>query len=113
MLFKDAAFWVGFVGDIFLQLTDNPSYHLTGYFQRHGKFESVCIAGGMMYALASLFTLFARPTLVSSALYGAGLDELFRTTRIFPSLDGYYQIPRPWTLLWGAIPMMLAFLVSS
>lgn len=108
---------VGFLGDAALQIAvkqfrmGGPTgWGLAGYFKQHGAAESLFIAGGMMSAFYAIF-LYLIPleiNYVNLAIYGIILDFIFRKTRLFPSLDGYYKhLNYFWSGLWGIIPMLI------
>jgi hypothetical protein len=107
----------GFAGDFLLQqgvqmgLGGETGWGLKEYFAQHGATESLFIAGGMMSLFYSLYILSGLPiTYKNLALYGIVLDFLFRTFRIFKSLDGYYEYFNYfWSAVWGAIPLCLPF----
>jgi hypothetical protein len=109
----------GFVGDASLQVLSQfmggpTGWGLKEYFIQHGSIESLFIAGGMMTLFYVMyFNIFRLPrNLYYLALYGIILDLLFRTFRIFPSLDRYYKaLNYFWSAVWGAIPMVLPLLV--
>jgi len=68
------------------------------------------IAGGMLSFFYVIYMyLFQFPiTWLYVGLFGIVLDILFRFTRIFPSLDGYYHhVTYGWTAFWGFVPMVL------
>lgn len=112
---------VGSVGDAKLQLLVNMELlrsflpggdaGLKKYFAQHGSLESIFIAGGMIATFSAAYALIdPSMNLIGLAVYGAGLDVLFRCTHknIFPSLDDYYKKMNPInSAVWGAIPMML------
>ena len=46
------------------------------------------------------------------AIYGIVLDFIFRKLMIFPSLSGYYDsLNYFWSAVWGAIPLILPYLI--
>lgn len=106
---------VGSIGDIGLQtitkIQHEDKYGLRAYFMQHGSLESIFIAGGMIATFSAAYALIdPSMNLIGLAVYGAGLDVLFRCTHknIFPSLDDYYKKMNPInSAVWGAIPMML------
>jgi len=121
-------FLTGMVGDFLLQSLEGVSpngecWGLKPYFLRHGSIESVCIAGGMMTFFYIIFiscfqSLFEKSEeniyriIIYLGIYGIILDLLFREFRIFPTLDGYYAyLNYFWSAFWGAIPMILPFLI--
>jgi hypothetical protein len=106
------AFFVGFIGDLILQLiVKNTKYDwgLREYFKLHGSIEAMVIAGGMLTLFFILMVYSKVPiTYTNLAIYGVILDLLFRKLNIFPSLSGYYQSLNYFESgVWGAIPMML------
>tara|TARA_B110000285_G_C15131837_1_gene624119 strand:+ start:1068 stop:1427 length:360 start_codon:yes stop_codon:yes gene_type:complete len=119
MDYNQKAFIIGMIGDFFLQQIVN--YHpkgdfagLKSYFEIHGVFESLLIAGGMMYFFGILFDLTKQPkTFFNLAIYGTILDILFRQFRLFPSLDGYYNALTPFqSIIWAVIPINLPLLFN-
>jgi len=114
MNYNQKTFIIGMIGDLLLQQI--VKYHPNGdfaglksYFKIHGQFESLLIAGGMMYFFGILFDLLKQPkTFFNLAIYGTILDILFRQFRLFPSLDGYYNALTPFqSILWAIIPITL------
>ena len=114
MNYNKKAFIIGMIGDFLLQQI--VKYHpkgdfagLKSYFKIHGQFESLFIAGGMMYFFGMLFDLLKQPkTFFNLAIYSSILDILFRQFRLFPSLDGYYKALTPLqSIIWAIIPMSL------
>lgn len=108
---------VGFVGDALLQI-GSKSFSLGGptgwglkpYFKQHGTVESLFIAGGMMtiFYVIYLYLIPFQVNYVNLAIYGIILDFIFRKTRLFPSLDGYYKhLNYFWSGFWGAVPLMM------
>jgi len=114
MNYNQKAFIIGMIGDFLLQQI--VKYHPNGdfaglksYFKIHGSFESLLIAGGMMYFFGILFDLLKQPkTSFNLAIYGTILDILFREFRLFHSLDDYYKALTPLqSIIWAIIPMNL------
>ena len=105
----------GFIGDAILQITGIGNNGLASYFQQHGRAESLFIAGGMMTGFYSIFLLFKIPlTFLNLALFGVIIDLLFRKTRIFPSLDGYYEMLNyGWSAFWMALPMCIPLIIKK
>ena len=111
------AFLTGFIGDSLLQigssalhLGGSTSWGLRDYFAKHGRAESVCIAGGMMilFYLIYFYILCLQANYIYLAIYGIILDFIFRKTMIFPSLKGYYEyFDYFWSAVWGAIPLIM------
>ena len=110
----------GFVGDFILQVL-TKYFHMCGetgwglleYFSQHGQVESLFIACGMMTIFYVIFIkLGIKLNLVNLAVYGVVLDLVFRKLMIFPSLTGYYRSLNYFESgLWGAIPMILPYLL--
>ena len=115
------ALFVGFVGDLLLQimtkhgLGGSSGWGLKEYFVQHGFRESTFIAGGMLALFYVLYNITGLPfTILNMFLYGILLDLVFRLFRIFPSLDGYYKyLNYFWSALWGAIPMIIPLLIYN
>ena len=110
------SFIVGFIGDALLQLGSgaglggSTGWGLRNYFAKHGRAESVCIAGGMMifFYLVYFYVLCLPANYAILAIYGIILDFIFRKAMIFPSLKGYYEyFDYFWSAVWGAIPLMM------
>ena len=111
---------VGFVGDFLLQtgtklnLGGQTGWGLKDYFSQHGPIESLFIAGGMMtlFYVIYLYILKLKPNFLYLAIYGVILDFLFRKLNVFSSLKGYYNyFGYFWSAVWGAIPLILPYLV--
>jgi hypothetical protein len=107
---------IGFVGDALLQvgtklnLGGPTGWGLKPYFKQHGSVESLFIAGGMMtiFYVIYLYLLPFQVNYINLAIYGIVLDLIFRKTRLFPSLDGYYKhLNYFWSGFWGAVPLMM------
>jgi len=112
------SFMVGFVGDSILQFSVNNlgfNMGLKNYFIKHGRVESLFIAGGIVALALILYTVVLKLPLTYTNLfiYGIVLDFIFRLTRFFPSLDEYYDrlsIPET-AIIGGSIPVMLPLFV--
>jgi hypothetical protein len=114
--FKTKSFLVGFTGDVLLQTTvyyNGDFAGLKSYFDTHNPFESVFIAGGMMFGFAFAYELTGLPLeVIPLAIYGATLDIAFRNCRLFPSLENYYQTLNPiLSIFWGIVPMVLPLFI--
>ena len=120
----------GLVGDGLLQIITSAGaggptgWGLKPYFAQHGRPESLFIAIGIMtlfyvvfFALFNQFHRFNlrdgwKTIIVYLAIYGVVLDLVFRLTKVFASLEGYYAHLNYFeSALWGAIPMVLPFLI--
>lgn len=109
----------GILGDTLLQLGSanglgGPTgWGLKDYFTKHGRAESIFIAGGMMVIFYLIFIATGLPiNYILLAIYGILLDLLFREAMIFQSLDGYYAYFNYfWSAVWGAIPLIMPLLV--
>jgi len=115
LTYPEAAFCVGFSGDLALQVLVRLNLldsGLAGYFVRHGPFESACIAAGLMYIAAWVYVHQAgdEPREIGRPfVFGCVLDILFRLFRLMPTLDGYYAALTPFvSMVWGGIPMVMA-----
>jgi preprotein translocase subunit SecG len=112
---------VGLVGDATLQVLvangfgGSSGWGLKSYFEQHGRAEAMCVAAGMMAIFFVIYLVLKLPlTIPALALYGVLLDLIFRVTRLFPSLDGYYAHLNYFeSAIWGAIPMILPLLVAK
>jgi hypothetical protein len=108
----------GIIGDSMLQLGSakglggQTGWGLNDYFKKHGRAESIFIAGGMMVIFYLIFIAINLPiNFFLLAIYGVLLDLLFREAMIFKSLDGYYAYFNYfWSAVWGAIPLMMPLL---
>ncbi len=114
MNYNQKAFIVGFIGDAILQTItyirgEKDFAGLKSYFKQHGIFESLIIAGGMMYLFGILLDFMKiKKTYINLAIYATILDILFRYLRLFPSLDNYYKALNPiLSIVWAIIPMFL------
>ena len=105
----------GFFGDAVLQITRLGSKGLDSYFRQHGRAESLFIASGMMSLFYSIFLILKIPlTFINLALFGVAVDLLFRQTRLFPSLDGYYEMMGYGaSAFWMAFPMCIPYALSQ
>jgi hypothetical protein len=110
----------GFFGDAFLQILARQgigkcgSWGLKPYFKQHGTAESLFIAGGMMGLFYTLYAITGLPFEIHwLSLYAVLIDFLFRYTRLFPSLDKYYQCQSIWrtTTIGGIVPMLIPFII--
>lgn len=114
------SFFIGFFGDALLQLI--VRYYtqkgrnfagLHGYFAQHGVFESLCIAGGIMFLATFVFMKLKIPiNMINLFIYGGLLDVLWRQLNLMPSLKNtYYATLNPVeSFIWGGIPMLLILL---
>lgn len=113
----------GFIGDALLQLSSKypaisgpTAWGLNPYFSQHGSMESLFVAGGMMTLFYVIYIdiLNLKVTYLGLIIYGIILDYLFRKTMLFPSLKMYYEhLNYFWSAFWGAIPMIIPFLVFN
>lgn len=119
MNFNERAFIIGMIGDFILQII--VKYHPNGdfaglksYFQQHGSFESMFIAGGMLYFFSFLLDVFGiEKNIINLSIYATILDVLFRIFRLFPSLDGYYHALNPFlSIIWSIIPLNLPLFIK-
>ena len=101
------ACFTGFIGDAILQTTGLGNEGLASYFQQHGRIESLFIAGGMMTLFYALMMLVRIPmTFLNVSVFGIAVDLCFRQFRLFPSLDGYYEMLNYfWSAFWIVVPM--------
>lgn len=109
---------VGFIGDAILQVlvyNNMLDRGLKQYFQQHGRAESTFIAGGMITVFYVIYFALKLPlNFVGLAIYGVILDFIFRKTRLFPSLDGYYKsFGYIASAVWGAIPLMVPLAIEK
>lgn len=118
MNFPTKCFVVGVVGDACLQLIvkmRGDFAGLRGYFEQHGPLESLCIAGGLMFALGWLYMIMAgEPSnLLYLFIFGGLWDVAFRQLNLMPSLQHtYYKALTPvQSFVWGGIPMVLPALL--
>lgn len=112
------AFFTGFVGDMLLQLGVNykiGDWGLKRYFEQHGVYESLHIAGAML-ALFYMLYLYTglKVSYLNIAIYAILLDLAFRKFRIFPSLDGYYKhLNYFWSAFWAIVPMLIPLILTN
>ena len=112
---------VGAAGDLSLQIitkifADKSGWGLNIYFKQHGFMESLFIAGGMMsiFYMIYIYILKIKVAVTYLAAYGVMWDILFRIFRIFHSLDGYYSyLGVILSGFWGAVPMILPYIIYS
>lgn len=116
------ALLTGFFGDAALQvLVKNQvgDWGLKDYFQQHGSAESLFIAAGMMaifyLVLIIVLNVFKiKMTWLNIAIYAVIIDLIFRKTRLFTSLDGYYSsLNYFWSAVWAIIPMLIPFMLNK
>ncbi len=119
MDFNQRAFIIGMIGDLLLQIIVkiHPNGDFAGlksYFKHHGSFESLFIAGGMLYFFSMLLDFFGiQKNILNLSIYATILDLLFRIFRLFPSLDGYYTALNPvLSIIWAIIPMNLPLFIK-
>lgn len=106
------AFIVGVLGDSILQSAGDIA-GLKPYFKQHGIFESLLIAGGIMFISTWLFLILKLPlNYVTLFIYGGVLDIIWRKFNLMPSLTKtYYNALNPvYSFIWGGIPMILVLL---
>jgi hypothetical protein len=116
-----AACLTGFFGDAGLQILTKkfnlggPSgWGLNPYFALHGSAEALFIAAGMMTLFYVLYLAVFPANWIYLVVYGILLDLLFRKTMLFSSLTGYYShLNYFWSGFWGAVPMLIPFIVAS
>lgn len=112
------AFFTGFVGDMLLQLGVNykiGDWGLKRYFEQHGVYESLHIAGAML-ALFYMLYLYTglKVSYLNITIYAILLDLAFRKFRIFPSLDGYYKhLNYFWSAFWAIVPMLIPLILTN
>jgi len=109
----------GFFGDMLLQiitthtnLGGKTGWGLLPYFKQHGINEAMFTAAGMMGIFYTIYLYVLRLPLRYSylAMFGVGLDLLFRQAILFPSLNNYYaHLNYFWSAVWGAIPMVIPY----
>lgn len=110
---------VGFFGDLGLQVMTKQwgmggptGWGLLPYFEQHGTYEALFVAAGMMGLFYVMYQyLFGLPyTALGLSIFGIVLDLIFRYTRLFPSLDGYYRsLNHFWSAFWAVVPMLLPY----
>ena len=107
------AFFIGMLGDFILQNIVKFKGNFAGlrdYFLQHGMFESLCIAGGIMFLSTYIYEQTGLPLTVPYLfIYGGILDILFRQLNLMPSLEHtYYAALNPiQSFVWGSIPMIM------
>jgi hypothetical protein len=106
----------GFAGDALLQtgvklnMGGPTGWGLKDYFKQHGAVEALFIPGGMLtiFFVIYIYVLQLPLTYTNVAVYGIIIDLIFRKTRLFPSLDKYYEyFDYLGSAVWIAIPMMI------
>ena len=115
------SFFIGVIGDAILQMItkyrDSQGKNFAGlrdYFKHHGIFESLLIAGGIMFICTYLYLILGLPLSPPKSLpylfiYGGLLDVLWRQLNLMPSLEHtYYAALNPvLSFIWGGIPMLM------
>jgi hypothetical protein len=104
------AFAVGFFGDLAVQILPHGKA-LSDYFTKHGKFESMLIAGAALTLVTSIYYLTRLPfTLVAAVALGVLMDLVARAGAI-PSLMPYYRTTNFFASIVtaGIIPMLLVW----
>lgn len=110
------SFYIGVIGDFLLQIITYYKGNFAGlrdYFKQHGIFESLMIAGGIMFISTHLFILLKIPfNYFYLFIYGGILDIIWWYFNLMPSLKNtYYKALNPvLSFVWGGIPMMLIIL---
>ena len=110
---RTKAFFIGMIGDFTLQQIVKYKGNFAGlrdYFKQHGVFESLCIAGGIMFISTYIYQQLKLPlTIPYLFIYGGILDVLWRQLNLMPSLEHtYYAALNPiQSFIWGSIPMMM------
>lgn len=118
------AFVFGSIADLSLNYITRfdafPDVGLRKYFKRHGVFEAMFIAGGLMFASTYIGLLLrpGNPTRDGGVLYlfvyGALIDILFREWHLMPTLDGMYDVLRPSTsMLWAGGPLAASYMITK
>lgn len=107
-----SAFWIGFVGDIILQVINyfTSNLKLDYYYETHGRFESMLIAGGTsLVSLQGFLLLGLEETILNLFLYGAILDYVvWRKLNVMSSAKYIYDtLPVYWTSLFGGLSMII------
>jgi hypothetical protein len=109
--FNPTAFVYGVVGDACLQVIDRNTskgeeWGLHSYFQKHGPFESLIIAGLMTSGTLFLYdTLFKERSVGKLFILGACLDVFFRNAMPMESLGDYYRHLHPlMSIFWAGAP---------
>ena len=117
--FRDQCFITGSIGDLLLQSIVKMGWNianLKGYFDLHRPFESMFIAGGMMYFLGYIYELLPiEQSYFNLFMYGGLADVIWRQFSLFGTLTNTYykannQIE---SFIWGGIPMILPKLLYS
>jgi len=113
---RTKAFFIGMIGDFILQQIVNYKGNFAGlkdYFKQHGVFESLCIAGGIMFISTYIYQQLKLPLKpLPLFIYGGILDVLWRQLNLMPSLEHtYYAALNPiQSFFWGGAPMLLILL---
>ena len=117
MDYTTANFFIGFFGDILLQLIVKVRGDIAGlapYFKLHQPFESASIAGGLMFLVAYIYDkLGFKKSFINLFIYGGILDILWRNLNLMPTLEHtYYKALGPVvSFIWGGIPMVIYLLL--
>ena len=118
--FRDKCFITGFLGDFVLQMIVKIRGNLSGlkeYFKRHQRFESMFIAGGMMYFFGYIYEIIGFEVNYGNLLiYGGLLDVIWRRLGLFNTLTNTYYAENTQfqSMIWGgSLPMILPLLLSD
>ena len=110
---RTKAFFIGMIGDSILQMIvryRGDFAGLKGYFEQHGIFESLCIAGGIMFIATYIYQQLGLPMkIIPLFIYGGILDILWWKFNLMPSLEHtYYAALNPiQSFFWGGFSTIL------
>lgn len=114
------AFYTGVGGDLLLQVIAYGRGDLSGlaeYYAKHGRFESLMIAGGMMMLFNDLYESTVPNTIEPATgrfAAGAAIDVGFRVSRLAPTLDPYYAaLSTPLSAVYGGVSLLLPLLIDK
>ena len=107
------SFFIGFIGDLILQLIVKLKGNFGGlknYFELHGTFESAMIGAGIMFILTYIYTKLKLPLkFIPLFIFGGIADIIWRQFNLMKSLENtYYKRLNPLqTFFWGGFSNIL------
>ena len=113
------SFFIGFFGDLILQLIVKLRGNFGGlrdYFKLHGVFESMMIGAGIMFILTFIYTQLKLPMkFIPLFIFGGVADIIWRQFNLMPTLKNtYYKRLNPYqTFFWGGFSNVLLLVFKN